>query len=68
MTKIHNFSAGPCILPQEVLEKASKAVRSWENAKGLSLVEISHRSKEFVEVMDNARQLVKDLLNVHDRN
>lgn len=64
MAKIHNFSAGPCILPQEVLEKASKAVRSWENAKGLSLVEISHRSKEFVEVMDNAQRLVKELLNV----
>ncbi|RMG79391.1 MAG: 3-phosphoserine/phosphohydroxythreonine transaminase, partial [Bacteroidetes bacterium] len=63
--KIHNFSAGPCILPQEVLQKASKAVMELDNI-GLSLIEISHRSKEFVEIMEKARQLVKELLNVPD--
>ncbi len=61
--KKHNFSAGPCILPQEVLKKASEAVVNF-NGINLSLIEISHRSKEFVEVMDNARNLVKELLNV----
>jgi phosphoserine aminotransferase len=63
MSKIHNFSAGPCILPQEVLQKASKAVVELDDI-GLSLIEISHRSKEFVAIMDNARALVKELLDV----
>ncbi len=48
--KKHNFSAGPCILPQEVLQKASEAVVDF-NDSGLSLIEISHRSKPFVDVM-----------------
>lgn len=63
--KIHNFSAGPCILPQEVLQKASDAVRELDN-NGLSLIEMSHRSKEFVAVMEKAQSLVKELLNVPD--
>lgn len=61
--KKHNFSAGPCILPQEVLKKAADAVLNF-NGINLSLVEISHRSKEFIEVMENARSLVKELLNL----
>ena len=61
--KKHNFSAGPCILPQEVLKKASESVVNF-NGINLSLIEISHRSKEFVEVMENARSLVKELLNL----
>jgi phosphoserine aminotransferase len=61
--KKHNFSAGPCILPQNVLKKASEAVVNFNNLN-LSLIEISHRSKEFVEVMEKARNLVKELLNV----
>src|SRR5690554_618440 len=63
MSKIHNYSAGPCILPEEVFKKASEAVLNF-NGIGLSLLEISHRSKDFVEVMENARALVKELLNV----
>ena len=62
---IHNFSAGPCILPAEVLQQASDAVKELDGI-GLSLIEISHRSKEFVKVMEDAQQLVKDLLNVPD--
>ena len=61
--KKHNFSAGPCILPQEVLKKAANAVTNF-NGIDLSLIEISHRSKEFVEVMEKARSLVKELLNL----
>jgi len=60
---VHNFSAGPCILPPEVLEKASHSVKEL-NGIGLSLIEISHRSNPFVEIMENARGLVKELLNV----
>jgi len=63
--KKHNFSAGPCILPNEVLEEASKAIINFNN-DNLSLIEISHRSTPFVQVMDEAKQLVKELLAVPD--
>jgi phosphoserine aminotransferase len=61
--KKHNFSAGPCILPQEVLKQASDAILNFNN-DNLSLIEISHRSKPFVAVIDKAVELVKELLNV----
>ena len=61
--KKHNFSAGPCILPQEVLKQASDAILNFNN-DNLSLIEISHRSKPFVDVMDKVVELVKELLNV----
>ena len=61
--KKHNFSAGPCILPQEVLRQAAEAVLNFNN-DDLSLIEISHRSQPFVDVMDKAQNLVKELLVV----
>ncbi|MDC0204790.1 3-phosphoserine/phosphohydroxythreonine transaminase [Flavobacteriales bacterium] len=61
--KKHNFSAGPCILPQEVLRKAAEAVINLNN-DNLSLIEISHRSQAFVDVMEKAKSLVKELLKV----
>ena len=64
--KIHNFSAGPSILPQEVLQKASEAVINFNN-EGLSLLEISHRSKSFVDVMENARSLALELLGLEGK-
>lgn len=63
--KKHNFSAGPCVLPQEVLLKASEAVMNFDN--GLSLIEISHRSKAFVDVMENARALALELLGLEGK-
>lgn len=63
--KKHNFSAGPCILPQEVFEKSAEAILDF-NGIGLSLLEISHRSKDFVPVMDEARAIVKRLMNLGD--
>ena len=63
--KIHNFSAGPSILPQEVIEKAAEAVKDL--GKGLSLIEISHRSKEFVDIMENARALALELLGLEGK-
>ena len=65
MTKVHNFSAGPGILPQEVLQQSAEACINFDNMN-LSLLEISHRSKNYVRVMDEARQLVKDLFEVND--
>jgi len=60
---VHNYSAGPCILPQEVLQKASESVKELDGI-GLSLIEISHRSKEFVAIMEKTRELVKEVLGV----
>ena len=64
--KKHNFSAGPCILPQEVMQKAAQAVVELDNS-GLSLIEISHRSPAFIEIMDNATSLVLELLDLKDK-
>ncbi|MBI2968558.1 MAG: 3-phosphoserine/phosphohydroxythreonine transaminase [Bacteroidetes bacterium] len=62
--KIHNFSAGPAILPQEVLKEAAEGILDF--TKGLSILEISHRSKEFEAVLEEAKSLVKELLGVPD--
>jgi len=63
MSKVHNFSAGPCILPGSVFKEAAEAVLNFNNLN-LSLLEISHRSKDFVDVMEEARSLVKELMHV----
>ena len=63
MKKVHNYSAGPCILPQEVIKGASDAILNFNNLN-LSLIEVSHRGKDFVDVMDRAIKLVKEVLNV----
>lgn len=57
----HNFGAGPCILPQDVFKEAAAAVLDFN---GLSILEVSHRHKDFVAVMDEALDLVKKALNV----
>lgn len=63
--KKHNFSAGPCILPQEVFQQSSQAILDF-NGIGLSILEISHRSKDFVQVMEEARAIIKRLMNLND--
>jgi phosphoserine aminotransferase len=65
MSKVHNFSAGPGILPSEVLKQASEACINFDDLN-LSLLEISHRSKNYEKVMDEARSLVKELFEVGD--
>ena len=64
--KIHNFSSGPSILPQEVFEKSASAVLNFNNS-GLSVLEVSHRSKDFLEVIDEARALVLELLDLEGK-
>lgn len=64
--KKHNFSAGPCILPGEVMKKAAAAVVELDGS-GLSLIEISHRSKAFVEIMEEARHLALELLGLEGK-
>jgi len=61
--KKHNFSAGPSILSSEVFSKASESILNLNNV-GLSLIEISHRSKDFVAIMEEARELSIDLLGL----
>ncbi len=64
--KKHNFSAGPCILPEEVLKQASEAIINFNN-DNLSLIEISHRSAPFVEVIEKARSLALELLGLENK-
>ncbi|HEA28378.1 MAG TPA: 3-phosphoserine/phosphohydroxythreonine transaminase [Leeuwenhoekiella sp.] len=64
--KKHNFSAGPSVLPQEVLKQASSAILNFNNLD-LSLIEISHRSKDFVAVMEEARSLAIELLGLEGK-
>ncbi len=61
--KKHNFSAGPSILPKEVFEEASKAVINLNN-KNLSVLEISHRSNDFISIMDEACSLALELTDL----
>ncbi|MBK8611291.1 MAG: 3-phosphoserine/phosphohydroxythreonine transaminase [Chitinophagaceae bacterium] len=61
MTAVHNFNAGPSILPKTVFEQASQAILNF-NDTGLSILEIGHRTSLFQEVMDEARTLVKELM------
>jgi len=62
-TFIHNFNAGPSILPREVFEKASQSILDFNNT-GLSILEIGHRTPLFQAVMDEARTLVKELMQL----
>lgn len=61
--KKHNFNAGPSILPQETITETAKAILDF-NGSGLSLMEISHRSKDFQSVLDETTDLFKELLNI----
>ena len=61
--KKHNFSAGPCILPDEVMQQAARAVEELDGS-GLSLIEISHRSAAFIDIMENACALALELLGL----
>ena len=62
---IHNFNAGPSILPQSVLQQASEALINFNNS-GLSILEIGHRTPLFEAVMEEARSLVKELMQLDD--
>jgi phosphoserine aminotransferase len=59
----HNFGAGPGILPQHVFKQAAEAVVNWDNI-GMSILEVSHRTKKFEAVVDEAVSLVRELFNV----
>lgn len=64
--KVHNFSSGPSILPETVIQQAANAVLNFNNS-GLSLIEISHRDLAFVEIMNKARSLALELLHLENK-
>ncbi len=66
MKKVHNFSAGPCLLPTTVYEQAAEAVQNF-NGSGMSILSISHRSKEFIAVLDEAKALALSLLGLENK-
>ena len=61
----HIFNAGPCVLPQQAIDNAIEALRDFKGT-GVSLISISHRTKEWEETMDETRALWKELLNIPD--
>ena len=65
MSKVHVFNAGPCVLPQVAIDNAVSALKDF-NGTGVSVLSISHRTKEWEAVMDECRSLWKELLNIPD--
>ena len=65
MSRVYNFSAGPSMLPEEVLKKAQDEMLEYGKS-GMSVMEMSHRSKDYQEIIDSAEALVRELMNVPD--
>jgi phosphoserine aminotransferase len=63
MKKVHNFNAGPCILPKEAIAASIEALKDFAGT-GMSVIEISHRTKEWEAIMDECRGLWRELLNI----
>ena len=63
MKVAHNFNAGPCVLPREAVNAAIEALKDFKGT-GMSVIEVSHRSKEWEAVMEECRNLWKELLNI----
>ena len=63
--QLHNFNSGPSILPPQVLEQAAAAIHNFNNT-GLSILEIGHRTSHFVEVVTEAQQIIKRLMDLDD--
>lgn len=65
MSKVHNFSAGPSILAPEVIEASIEGIRNFAGT-GLSVLEVSHRGKEFIAVVEEAQATIKELMGIPD--
>lgn len=61
--QIYNFSAGPCLLPKTVLQQCSEEMLNWHGT-GLSVMEMSHRSPEFVSISEKAKKDLRDFLEI----
>ena len=65
MERVYNFSAGPAVLPVEVLEEAAAEMLNYKGT-GMSVMEMSHRSKAYQAIIDQAEQDLRDLMNIPD--
>ena len=65
MSRVYNFSAGPAVLPEEVLKEAAEEMLDYKGT-GMSVMEMSHRSKAFEEIITDAEQDLRDLMNIPD--
>ena len=65
MKRVFNFSAGPAILPEEVILETQKELFNYENT-GMSVMEMSHRSKPFEKILNNAINDLKEIMNIPD--
>ena len=65
MARVYNFSAGPAVLPEEVLKEAADEMLDYKGC-GMSVMEMSHRSKMFQQIIDEAEQDIRDLMGIPD--
>lgn len=65
MNRVYNFSAGPSMLPESVLVKASEEMLNYKGS-GMSVMEMSHRSKPYISIIENAESLIRKLMNIDD--
>ena len=65
MSRVYNFAAGPAVLPEEVLREISNEMLEYKDT-GMSVMEMSHRSKMFEEILEDAKRDLTDLLNIPD--
>ena len=65
MTRVYNFSAGPAMLPEEVLQQAREEMLDWQGS-GMSVMEMSHRGKEFMSIAEQAEADLRELMNIPD--
>src|SRR5687767_926663 len=63
MTRVYNFAAGPAVLPEPVLEQASREMLDW-NGSGMSVMEMSHRGREFIDIAATAETDLRELLHI----
>ena len=65
MARVYNFAAGPAVLPEEVLKEAAEEMLDYRGC-GMSVMEMSHRSKMFEEILNNAEADIRELMNIPD--
>ena len=65
MGRVYNFSAGPAVLPEPVLKEAAEEMLDYRGT-GMSVMEMSHRSPEFQQIIDEAEQDLRDLMKIPD--
>ena len=65
MSRVYNFSAGPAVMPEEVLREAAAEMMDYRGC-GMSVMEMSHRSRDFQDILDEAEKDLRELMNIPD--